>query len=92
MKAGEEIVHLTVFERDNWTCGLCGDPVDKNLRQPEPMCATLDHIVPISVCLQQAWPVETIHTYANVQTAHLQCNLAKGEQVDYDMLETTEKG
>lgn len=78
MAAGDDIDHLTVFERDNWTCGLCGNKIDKRYRQPSPECATLDHITPISVALEEAWPIEEIHTYANVQAAHLECNLAKG--------------
>lgn len=94
MAAGEQIDHLTVFERDEWTCGICKEPVDKNLRQPDPKCATVDHIVPISVCIVQGWAVETIHTYANVQLAHLDCNLDKSNQAHakYVMIEVEEKG
>ena len=93
MAAGEDVKHLTVFERDNWTCGICEGEVDKNLRQPDPMCATLDHVVPISVCLEQGWQIETIHTYANTQCAHLKCNLEKGGGVPLqcDIVEPTER-
>lgn len=78
MAAGDDVVHLIVFERDNWTCGICGKKIDKRFRQPNPNCATIDHIIPISVALEEGWPTDTIHTYANVQAAHLSCNLDKG--------------
>lgn len=84
MTAGDDIVHLTVFERDNWICGICNKEVNRYLRQPNPMCASLDHIVPISVALEQGWPVETIHTYDNVQCSHLKCNLEKDNDYSDD--------
>lgn len=37
---------------------------------PNPLSASLDHVVPL------AWGGE--HTAANVQLAHLKCNVAKG--------------
>jgi len=74
---GEEFTHLEIFERDGWMCGLCHTPVDQNLRYPNLLCATLDHIVPLAEALEQGWEPETIHTRANVQTAHLYCNLSK---------------
>src|SRR4051812_8176311 len=91
MAAGDDIKHLAVFERDNWICGICGNKVDKRYRQPSPECATLDHVVPISVCLEEGWPIETIHTYDNVQCAHLSCNLDKGGAVPLECgsIETT---
>jgi 5-methylcytosine-specific restriction endonuclease McrA len=79
--AGEDIDHLTVFERDEWTCGICNKPIDRKLRKPNPMCATIDHIVEICEALRQGWAVEKIHTYANVQASHMQCNLDKSQQV-----------
>lgn len=27
-------------------CGICGRPVDKSLKYPHPMSATIDHIIP----------------------------------------------
>lgn len=93
MAAGDDIDHLTVFERDNWTCGICDGKVDKRYRQPNPLCATLDHVVPISQCLAEGWPIEKIHTYNNVQTAHLKCNLDKGGGIPLtcDTIEETER-
>ena len=77
--AGEDIAHLTVFERDNWLCGICGKPIDRALRKPNPWCATIDHVVEISQCLEEGWPLHTIHTYDQTQAAHLQCNLDKSQ-------------
>jgi len=78
--AGEDIDHLAVFERDEWTCGICGKPIDRTLRKPDPMCASLDHIVEISKCLEEGWPMHLIHTYDNTQASHLRCNLDKSQQ------------
>jgi hypothetical protein len=62
---------LSVFERDDWRCGICGDPVDREAEWPAPMSVSLDHIVPLSA--------GGGHVYDNVQCAHLQCNLRKND-------------
>ena len=62
-----------VFERDSWTCGLCGKRVNRRLKFPNPRSASLDHIIPLS----RGGP----HTYQNVQLAHLKCNLEKRDQI-----------
>lgn len=69
----ESISRLKVYERDEWICGLCGLPVDPRLRHPDPMSASLDHILPISL--------GGSHTWDNVQLAHLHCNCSKGNRV-----------
>lgn len=75
---GEKINCLEIFERDQWICQICFIKIDRRIRYPSWKCATLDHRVPISVCLQRKWPVEKIHTKDNLVTAHLKCNLDKG--------------
>ena len=75
---GEEINALEIFERDNWTCGICFGKIDRRVRYPAWKCATLDHIVPISAALAQGWPPSLIHTPENVQAAHRRCNEMKG--------------
>ena len=61
-----------IYERDDWTCQLCGRPVDPTLRWPHPMYKSLDHRVPISR--------GGSHTRDNVQLAHLSCNSRKGDR------------
>lgn len=67
---GDDIDRFEVFERDGWQCGLCGEPVDKYRRFPDPFAATLDHVIPL--CLGGE------HTYENVQCSHSYCNSLKG--------------
>ena len=71
--AGERIYRARVFARDGWTCRLCGDPVDRLAVVPDPLAATLDHILPLAL--------GGAHAYANVQTAHFICNSLKGATV-----------
>lgn len=58
-----------VFDRDDWCCGLCGKPIDSSLQWPDPWCATIDHVVPISHGGADALD--------NVQAAHFRCNGSK---------------
>lgn len=66
----EAFEYAEVYERDGWVCGLCGDPVDRELVWPDPMSASLDHVVPLSK--------GGAHTRENSQCAHLVCNVRKG--------------
>ena len=70
---GELIVPTDVFERDGWTCGLCNVGVDRSLKWPDPMSVSLDHVIPVSK--------GGMHSLANVQCAHLSCNVSKGNRV-----------
>jgi 5-methylcytosine-specific restriction endonuclease McrA len=74
----EKIDRLEIFERDHWRCGLCRERVGKKLSWPHPRSASLDHVVPLVA--------GGSHTRANVQLAHLECNIRKnargyGEQL-----------
>jgi len=69
----EPVDALVVYERDRWTCQLCGEHIDSTLRYPDRMSASVDHIIPLS----HGGP----HNYANVQAAHLTCNASKGNRV-----------
>lgn len=55
------------------TCGICGRPVDKSLRYPDPMCATVDHIIPIA---KGGHPSDI----TNLQLAHFCCNRLKSDK------------
>jgi hypothetical protein len=68
----EPYTHGEIAQRDGWRCQLCRKPVNPRKRHPDPMCASIDHIVPIS---QGGTDVR-----ANVQLAHLFCNMSKGNR------------
>lgn len=65
----ESFTHLEIFQRDRWRCGLCHKKVDRKLAYPDPMSASLDHIVPLAE--------GGSHTRQNVQCAHWICNSRK---------------
>jgi 5-methylcytosine-specific restriction endonuclease McrA len=74
----ESINHLEIFDRDGWVCQLCLEPVDPKLPARNPMCATLDHVIP----MEEGGP----HLKTNVQLAHLTCNSKKSNQKDQQAL------
>nr|WP_269149928.1 HNH endonuclease [Nesterenkonia alkaliphila] len=60
---------VEVYERDAWTCGICGGKVDPQVLHPDAMSASLDHVVPLSKGGD--------HTRSNSVLAHLICNIRK---------------
>lgn len=70
---GDPIDALALFDKCNWTCGLCGKSIDKNRRVPDWRAATIEHIIPISK--------GGTHTWNNVTAAHYRCNLMKSDLV-----------
>ena len=56
-------------------CAICGQPVDKTLKYPHPMSATVDHIIPVS---KGGHPSDI----DNLQLAHFRCNRLKGNKVE----------
>lgn len=56
------------------TCALCGKPVDMQLRYPDPMSKSIDHIVPIA---KGGHP----SAMSNLQLAHLICNKHKSDRI-----------
>lgn len=63
-----------VFERDDWTCQLCGISVrPRRHAANEPDEATIDHIVPLAM--------GGAHTAENMQTACRRCNSLKGDRI-----------
>lgn len=65
----ERFNRVEIYERDRWKCGICRRRINRKLRYPHPMSASLDHVIPVS----QNGP----HTRANVRASHLQCNTAR---------------
>jgi 5-methylcytosine-specific restriction endonuclease McrA len=59
-----------IYERDKWTCQLCGEPVERGAKFPAPLAPSLDHIVPLSRGGD--------HDITNLQTAHVRCNASRG--------------
>ena len=55
-------------------CAICGKPVDKTLKSPDPMSASVDHIIPIA---KGGHPCDL----DNLQLAHRSCNRAKGVDI-----------
>ena len=68
-----------LYERDNWTCQLCFDPVDPTLHYSDAWAATLDHIIP------QSWMLIPDHSESNLQLAHRMCNSLKGDRVEMEV-------
>lgn len=66
---------LALYERDAWTCWLCGDPVDQDGDPNGDLAPSLDHIVPRSATL---FPDDSPQ---NLRTAHRACNARRGDRV-----------
>ena len=71
---GDQIDHLTLFEQYNWICNICEEPIDRRLRFPNRMAATVEHIIPL--CKGGT------HTWDNVRPAHALCNWNKGDRYE----------
>lgn len=70
-----EVVEVEVLaERDGFICQLCDYAVDMTARHPDKWCATVDHVIPVSLGGE--------HSYANTQLAHFRCNSSKGNRVE----------
>lgn len=69
----EYFTNTEVFERDSWTCYLCGIEVDPNADCYQPNAATVDHVIPYAEGGQ--------HTLANARCACFQCNSTKQAKV-----------
>lgn len=59
-------------------CAICGKPVDKTLKAPDPMSATVDHIIPVA---KHGHP----SALENLQLAHRACNRAKWDRLPGEM-------
>jgi hypothetical protein len=62
-----------IFERDAWTCQICGLHLSTDTHAFDPTAPTVDHIV----SLKQGGE----HSKANAQTACLHCNSAKRDAI-----------
>lgn len=74
-RAGAEYENFSskeIYDRDNWICHICKNPVDKTLRFPDQMCVALDHVVALSI--------GGTHTRDNVRCSHFKCNGDKARE------------
>ena len=76
-KIGE---HRTAYDKNKkrifatqTICGICGKPVDFSLKYPDPLSATIDHIIPIA---KGGHPSDI----GNLQLAHRWCNRQKSDK------------
>jgi Restriction endonuclease len=68
---------LAIYERDDWTCQLCFEPVDRDAEYLSDWAPSLDHIQPRS----QGGTDED----ANLRTAHRWCNAVLGDGSIHDL-------
>lgn len=55
------------------SCGLCGEVMDWSLEWPDPMSPSIDHKIPLAL--------GGAHSQANLQWAHLVCNMRKNARL-----------
>jgi hypothetical protein len=69
MRSNGKVEHCTAEEigtRDDWICGLCGDPVNKACQYPDPRSPSIDHV--------RAVADGGTDTRDNVRLSHWGCN------------------
>ena len=66
---------LTIYDRDNWTCQICAEPVDPNAEPRSDWYPTLDHVIPRSR--------GGTNDLTNLRTAHHWCNSVRGDLSHY---------
>lgn len=74
---GDDINHLVLFELHAWTCWVCKKEINRYLRFPNHMAATVEHIIPLSR--------GGTHTWDNVAPAHAICNFKKSNSLDSEL-------
>ena len=55
-------------------CAICGQPIDKRLKFPNPLSPSIDHIIPVS---KGGHPADI----QNLQLTHLKCNQLKASKL-----------
>lgn len=81
LRADKQGKHRVAFEKNRKrllktqsTCGICGRPIDKKLKAPDPLSPVVDHIVPIN---KGGHP----SSIDNLQLAHWTCNRQKSDKM-----------
>jgi 5-methylcytosine-specific restriction endonuclease McrA len=70
----ESVSRKVVYDRDEWTCYLCGVVVVRSSTYRDDQ-ASIDHVLPLS----KGGP----HTYSNVKTCCMLCNSTKGDKREW---------
>jgi 5-methylcytosine-specific restriction endonuclease McrA len=70
----ERVDYQRIWVEQAGVCGLCDELMDWDIKFPDPLSKSVDHIMPISR--------GGGHVQENVQWAHLGCNLSKGARVE----------
>lgn len=78
-----KIRELAVYERDNWTCQICGRTLRKDWDCNDPSCRTIDHIIPLSL-----GPLGPGHVLSNVRACCHGCNSRKSDSIEPGALQT----
>lgn len=68
-----DVERLAIYDRDEWCCGICSDPVDRELSGHHQWGPTLDHIIPRSLGGSD--------DPDNLRLAHRACNSRRGAKV-----------
>ena len=66
----DRAVRLAIYERDNWTCHLCGEGIDPDAHWNDDRGASLDHLIPRSL--------GGTDEPDNLRTCHRACNSRRG--------------
>lgn len=73
---------VEIFERDRWTCKLCGRRVKRSAKPPDPKAPVVDHIVPLAAGPENGG----VHARWNAQCAHFLCNSTKSARLEQPAL------
>lgn len=81
LRADRQGAHRAAFDRNRKillktqsVCGICGKPVDVNIKAPDPLSPVADHIIPIN---KGGHP----SSIDNLQLAHWTCNRQKSDKI-----------
>jgi 5-methylcytosine-specific restriction endonuclease McrA len=70
---GDDIDALTLFEMHDWMCNVCHTKIDRRLRMPNTLAATIEHVVPLCK--------GGLHVWENCRPAHARCNFLKADNL-----------
>ena len=81
LRADKQGAHRVAFDKNRKrllktenVCGICGKPINKKLKAPDPMSPVVDHIIPIN---KGGHP----SAIENLQLAHWTCNRQKSDKL-----------